>query len=1096
MNPTTSKINIALLLCFLFALLLSQLWQGDSPPVEPPASSSASRQLFDTEIAALLDRRCSNCHGVSAEEYAHLEEDPSNRLLLRWPVDTSGRISTPELRDVAYERSSQTQTYDGSKFVPIDTGNPALASKMLLAPLADTYAGVSMVHPVTFSSPTDSDFVMLQRWVQAEIDAQPAPARAVNTPAEDFFITEVTPILDRKGCFGSNCHGLGAFNDLKLHPGVPALEGRFTPEMHHQNRISMLGWGGAQVRMVQLSGDITQSRQLVKNIPIAEGGILHKGGNEFFNVGDPDYETLLKWITLERVEAIQRTNAALGEERGIVFVRRPRNLPQRYFEDNDFQPGGDLIWLHDGKEVNLTAGLHPDGPADIRTPDVSYDAQRVVFAMRRNEQEALNIWELELDTQEARQLTFSADPDIHFQDPHYTPDHEDASGEQLDKMAIALVSNISGEWAAVSPEGILGEAEGGNRQTIKDTELTVRPGTYNGHSIRIVRGTNQGEVRKITRQTTGKIDVDKPFSKPIDATTHYVIGTSQRYAPSYDLYRISLAAKGQERETFDATLARLTFGLGQIRRPSMRSSGEIMFTTLRTGWQADRPFYNGAVFRTFYNGGNYHTHYGNRSVIPVLADNNELPNGLEVRIGRDADSYWGGTLIVSDHQFGPTIDPANPIDDLNHPYAKGMPEHGMHQFFRGWVPLDETVTTQGISAGGAYRDPYPAPDGSILAAYAPGPLDLSDPDAAPDFNIVRLSANPSLQSADGLKGGTVKRTPVTGTKQSSELWPRPVVVRAKVRLKKSPKWATDLFGKPGTAQGLPNYSVDTPAQLIVFDLVLLDTFFEQNLPAGQRTLLGETCTDCKDQVRFARIIGAQPLTEGETGQPKRYVIAEVPLETDGSFHVVVPSLVSFDIQSLNAERMALHSPNRWLYTLPGEKHTLSIPRMLYTQTCAGCHGTLSGEHTNSFGRFDAITSASKTMAVWDNKEHKSLPPANYDTDSKQYLVAPYSVGFEEDIQPILSERCMSCHQGSNASGGLDLSTDNIYSEIRKRVDYQHALAIRSPLLETLLGRELMAPESLAGNTSEAHKDVLTPEELQQLIRWIDLGAAQTRVTLQ
>ncbi len=91
-------------------------------------------------------------------------------------------------------------------------------------------------------------------------------------------------------------------------------------------------------------------------------------------------------------------------------MRRPRNLPQRYFEDEDFLAGADLIWLYAGKEINLTAALHPDGPADIRTPDVSYDAQRVVFSMRRNEREALNIWELELDTREARQLTFSTGP--------------------------------------------------------------------------------------------------------------------------------------------------------------------------------------------------------------------------------------------------------------------------------------------------------------------------------------------------------------------------------------------------------------------------------------------------------------------------------------------------------------------------------------------------------------------------------------------------------------------------------------------------------------------------------------------------------------
>jgi mono/diheme cytochrome c family protein len=1103
MNSSVAKrtIKIALTLCIVFALLISWQWQSESLTTVTP-EDSVSRQLFDTEIVALLDRRCSNCHGVSVTEYAKLEADPANTLLLRWPVDATGRISSPKLREVAYERARTTRTEGGNKLVPIDPGNPALASKLLLAPLSETYAGMSMVHPVTFTSPTDSDFRMLQQWVQTEIDAQPAAVKASVTPAERFFVDQVTPILERKSCFGSNCHGLGVFNDLKLHPGVPVLEGRFTAAMHQQNRLSMLGRNSAQINMVHLSGDIEQSRQLLKNIPISQGGILHKGGNNFFNKGDPDYALLLQWLKLEKEEAAEQANAALGEQRGILFVRRPRNLPQRYFEDADFLPGGDLIWLYAGKEINLTAALHPDGAADIRTPDVSYDAQRVVFSMRRNEHEALNIWELELDTQEARQLTFSTDPAVHFQDPQYIPDHTDSSGVQLNKMALAMVSNISGEWAASSPEGILGEAEGGNRKNILDTELTARAGTYDGHVIRIVRGTNQGQTRNISRQVSGKITVDKAFENPCDTTTHYVIETVARLAPSYDLYRINLAAKGLEQEAYKETLSRLTFGLGQIRRPSMRSSGEIMFTTLRTGWQSDRPFYNAAVFRTFYNGGNYHTHYGNRSVVSVLSDNNELPNGLEVRVGRDADSYWGGALLVSDHQFGPTIDPANPIDDLDHPFANGMPKHGMHQFFRGWVSLDDDVTMHGISAGGAYRDPYPAPDGTILVAYAPGPIDLSDPEQAPDFNIIRLRADPSLQSADGLKGGLLQREQVVGNKNSSELWPRPVVVRAKQQLKKSPKWATDLFGKPGTEKGLPAYSEDTPAQLVVFDLVLLDVFFEQNLPAGERKFQDKTCTDCgadyntDDQISYARVIGAQPLAAGEAGPPKRYIIAEVPLETDGSFQVVIPSLVNFDIQSLNAERMALHSPNRWLYTLPGEKHTLSIPRMLYTQTCAGCHGTLSGKHTNTFGRPDAISSASKTLAVWDDKEHTSLPPANYDVTTKQYRTDPFAVGFEEDIKPILARRCASCHNSTKAEARLNLAADNAFAQLREQVDYRQALAIHSPLLETLLGRELRAPEPLASNTSHVHNSLLPRAELRQVIRWVDLGAPQTRAKLK
>lgn len=1094
--------TLAALIALTAAVLIVGWARHAAPvPVEQVPDAITPRRLFDTQVVAVLDRHCSSCHGVPLDAYRTLESGADSRALLRWPVDGDGRISTDELRSEAYERCS-TRGSGPTDLVPIDRESPALGSRLLIAPLSETYAGTSSIHPPNFASPEDPDFVTLRRWVEAEISADSTPSSGLTTAAERFFADEVTLILARKTCFGANCHGSLAFNDLKLHSGVPALEGRFTAAMHRQNRLAMLGQSAGQIRMVHLAGDVEQSRQILKNIPISQGGVLHKGGNEFFEKGDPDYAVLVRWLELEAVEARRRADAPLGEQRGIVFVRRPRDTPQRYFEDGTFSPGSDLFWRHGAREVNLTAALHPGGPADIRAPDVSYDARRVVLAMRRGESEPFNIWELELETRVARQLTFSADPQVHFQDPQYVPDPDDASGVRLDAVSLVMVSNASGEWATSAPEGILGEAEGGDRLRITDVQLTERPGTYDGREVRIVRGTNRGQSRRIEQQASGEIIVDRPFDEPCDTTTHYVIDVEPRVAPSYDLYRMQMAPAGQERRTFEETLSRCTFGLGQIRRPSMRSSGEIMFTTLRTGWQSDRPFYNAAVFRTFHNGANYHTHYGNRSVVPILSDNRELPNGLEVRVGRSADSYWGGALLVADHQLGPAIDPANPSDDLDHPFASGAPEHSLHKFFRGWVSLDESATTRGVSRGGAYRDPCPLPDGSILVAHAPGPLDLADPEAAPDFDIVRLIPDPSLQSADGLSGGSLRREVQVADDRTSELWPRPVVVRPKERLKKKPKWATDVFGEPDPELGDAGYPAATPAQLMVFDMVLLDAFFEQNLPAGERHLRSESCTVCleqhdvDDQVRYARVIGAQPLDTARSEPPRRYVIAEVPLEEDGSFHVMVPSCVPFDLQSLNAERMALASPNRWLYAQPGEKHTLSIPRALYAQTCNGCHGMLSGERTNSFGRPDAITSASKTLAIWDDEKHENRPPSNYDVAGRRYLTAPFSVGFEQDIRPILERRCAVCHDGTKAGADLDLTGEGAFERLRGLVDHRQAMAIKSPLVETLLGRELSAPQVLARREPHPEAAPLSSEEVRQIIRWIDLGAPRERVKLE
>ena len=103
---------------------------------------------------------------------------------------------------------------------------------------------------------------------------------------------------------------------------------------------------------------------------------------------------------------------------------------------------------------------------------------------------------------------------------------------------------------------------------------------------------------------------------------------------------------------------------------------------------------------------------------------------------------------------------------------------------------------------------------------------------------------------------------------------------------------------------------------------------------------------------------------------KRFLIAEVPIEEDGSFYVQIPSKTSFDIQSLNSRKMALRTPNRWLYCQPGEKHSLSTPRNLFTQSCAGCHGSLTGAREDVTRRPDAISGASRTLSFWNEEQQK------------------------------------------------------------------------------------------------------------------------------
>lgn len=1038
---------------------------GGRAPVS--AAKQTAEDEFETTAARVLALHCSSCHGIGPEEFERVAGKVAAGELLRWEVTANGDIPTGAAMELARATCR----------IWLNSGGELLASPLLRAPLPSHLSG--MVHPGIFANAEDADFRSLADWAA---HARPeGHAEAVASAAELFFAQRVVPILERKTCFGANCHGSLAFNDLRLDAGMPLLgAARFTPAMHHANRMQMLG---KVTRLVNLAGEVERSRQILKCIPIEQGGIAHKGGNNFLEKNDPDYQVMVAWLELEAQEARARAALPEGGPGGTIFVRRPRGSPERFFEDAEFLPGGDLWWRVDGVERNLTAALHPEGPADLRAPDVSYDGTRVAFALRRSEAEPFQLWEINLLTSVARQLTFGVDPAVHALDPLYVPDPADAAGSDPTRVNLVFVSNRAGNWCASSPEGVLGEAEGGTTQEIQDEQRSERPGTFDGRRLRVLLGAGSGQTRRVIRHEAGRLILDEPLPVAADSTTHYLIEGEPRMAPKYDAYRLALAAPGQEREVWEAGPARMTWSPSQIRRPTMRSSGEVMFTCLRTGWQNGRPFFNGALFRVHVDGSNFHTHNGNRSGVPIFADDRECPDGLEIRIGRDADSWWGGMLLISDHQFGPTIERDNPLDDLDHPYRDGLPESSLTRFVPGWISLDPEARSGGISPGGVYRDPYPLTDGSILVSWAPGPLDLHDPAAAPDFDVLRLVPDPAFRSPDGSNAGSFRRE-ILITGPDAELWARPVAPRLKEPTLKTLKVEEKLLGAPRKSGGYLNYPEGTPAVVEIYDLPLLAAFFEQITPAGVKHIDAAVCPQCgeingdADRIEGVRLVGALPQGEHDAGPPRRMILAEGLLERDGSAYLTLPSGIAFDVQALNALGMAVAMPNRWLYCLPGERHTLSIPRVLFPQTCGGCHGSLTGRREDTLRLVDAVTAASRTLAVWDEEANAKQNPSNWGSPPSVSLPGG---DFERDLRPLLLRKCASCH--------TDLAGERARGWLLPHVAADEALAVRSPLIEMLAGRELHAPRALAELGPHPAAAPLSAAELREFILWVDLGAA-------
>jgi hypothetical protein len=1056
-----------------------------------------------------------------------------------------------------------------------------------------------------------------------------------------FFKTNVVPVLVKKGCAGANCHGPQSFNDLKLDPGVsfgaapygaivkgvsyagpagsaspappappaPPLD-RFTDDMVMANRLRLLGAAATHPALETIIGKATalaslanvrQSKLLVKDLPLAHGGIFHKGGNNFFlGPQDPDFVTLVEWLELEREELSRSLTTGgealdrpLGVVGGVVFVRTRRENRRRIFDVDTFLPGARLMFLPvppgrrleeaPGPPIDLSARIGLTGTEDIRSPAVSYDARRVLFAMRTSDAGGFNVYEIGLAPDigyrpgSLRRLTFGPDraggDRVHFVDPAYMPDPDDAARTDLSRVAVMFASNLAGAVTRSELPGLLSEADGGSSTTIEDRQRPEAGGSFAGRRVWLVTGAGAGRWARVIRHENriasggpAILTLDRALPAPVEDGTVYVVetdgGAGPGCRPAYDIYRMRHAPRGRELETYRDTAARVTFTSDQDLGPAMRSSGEIMFTSLRAlQYRSGKPVYNAGMFRALPSGSEFHQHSMNRSGYPLVVDNRELPSGLEVRVVMDPRNLWGGgALMVSDHQFGPDIEPDSPVDTLARPFRPGgvagrhpsparpagatVPGDGglrvrtsAFRFLRANLPLfpevgPAAVTFTGVSPGGFFRDPHPMPDGSILVSHDPRPLDHLDPGACPDTDLFLVRPKASWQGEDEVGPGEMIKVRIAAASApgAADIYPRPVAPRPKEPVLHD-LFEQELLGPPGTVRGFPGYPPGTPSFIECYDYYTLDQLLADLSPVARRTIARRsdwqtgTPLDPREQVHFVRVVLAPEAAAGELsaipaagaagGDPAstrsaagihgpRAIAAEIPLPADGSFYLELPSGVPFYTQSLDADRMAVRSLDKLFYTVPGEKFRMSVPRALYPMICAGCHGSITGARSDVLRRPDAVTSASRVSATWDEKAHrKRMPRARGGT------LPPVTIDFVRDVQPILDTRCATaaCHAPPAPAAGLDLTGRPTrhysvsYESLMRLEDpaggdasrkafvaERDAQAIRSYLMEKLMGRELLAPRPLADELPHPRERPLTEAQRLTLIRWIDLGA--------
>ncbi len=207
---------------------------------------------------------------------------------------------------------------------------------------------------------------------------------------------------------------------------------------------------------------------------------------------------------------------------------------------------------------------------------------------------------------------------------------------------------------------------------------------------------------------------------------------------------------------------------------------------------------------------------------------------------------------------------------------------------------------------------------------------------------------------------------------------------------------------------------------------------------------------------------------------QRRILGEAPVEKDGSFNIEIPANTAIELQTLDADGMALRRCG-WIWAKDYAR-----------QGCIGCHE--DPELTPENVMVEAVKRPSTKL---------TLAPAQRRT-----------VDFRRDVMPIVKGKCMRCHAGVGApvrfteerSPGTtafnrtyeNLLTPGARAPLGK---YVHSGQARtSPLVWRLHGRNTSRPWDQTdgvlapGKMPPPGAPALTENEQRTFVEWIDMGA--------